>query len=101
MIVRTTIQNEEEMAHTLVEGHHLKNNRGDSHSRKKRAAPVDAWPVSNPSRGGHYIKNGKDRFSPRLSVREHLLWRFHILWILSCFDPREPNPTQDGFPPLT
>ena len=45
--------------HKIVEGHHLKNNHGDSHSRKKRAAPVDAWPVSNPSRGGNHVKNRK------------------------------------------
>ena len=33
--------------HKIVERHHLKNNCGDSHSRKKRTVPVDAWPVSN------------------------------------------------------
>ena len=50
-------------SHKIVEGRHLKNNHEDSHSCKKRAAPVDAWPVSNPSRGGHHVKNGKVKFS--------------------------------------
>ena len=49
----------------MVEGHHLKNNRGDSHSRKKRAAPVDAWSESNPSRGGHHVKIREEIVYPK------------------------------------
>ena len=43
--------------HKLVEGYHLKNNRGDSHSHKKRAVPVDAWPETNPIPWGTPRKN--------------------------------------------
>ena len=43
--------------HKLVEGHHLKNNHGASYSHKKRAAPVDSWPISNNIPWGTPCKN--------------------------------------------
>ena len=88
--------------HKIVEGHQLKNNSGDSHSHKKRAAPVDAWPVANPSSGGHHIKKrGMLCFPKALRAGASAAKVPHAVDKLSCFDPRGPNPNPRWIPPLT